>query len=118
MERVYLQNIRCVGDVEIKLYGRSALIIGDNGDGKSTIIRSLAMGLWDDSSAAALFRELHGETVRQGSKSAALRWTFVMAPATFVPSLKSRHLRRLSGDNKKFLSGASVITICAQVHSD
>src|SRR5258708_38486919 len=66
MERVYLQNIRCVGDVEIKLDGKSALIVGDNGDGKSTVIRSLAMGLCDDSSAAALFRDLHGETVRKG----------------------------------------------------
>jgi predicted ATP-binding protein involved in virulence len=67
--RVSLKNIRCFDELEIKLHGRSALIIGDNGDGKSTVIRSLAMGLCDDSSAAALFRELHGETVRKGSKS-------------------------------------------------
>jgi hypothetical protein len=69
IERIVLKNIRRFEQLEIKLYGKSALIVGDNGDGKSTIIRSLAMGLCDDSSASALFRELHGETVRTGSKS-------------------------------------------------
>ena len=65
IERVVLKNIRCFGELDIQLDGRSALIIGDNGDGKSTVIRSLAMGLCDDSSAAALFRDLQGETVRK-----------------------------------------------------
>jgi DNA repair exonuclease SbcCD ATPase subunit len=69
IERIVLKNIRRFDQLEIKLGGKSALIVGDNGDGKSTIIRSLAMGLCDDSSASALFRELHGETVRRGSKS-------------------------------------------------
>lgn len=69
INRVSLTNIRCFDELEIQLDGRSALIIGDNGDGKSTVIRSLAMGLCDDSSAAALFRDLHGETVRKGYKS-------------------------------------------------
>ena len=49
IDRLFLKNIRCFDELEIKLDGRSALIIGDNGDGKSTVIRSLAMGLCDDS---------------------------------------------------------------------
>jgi predicted ATP-binding protein involved in virulence len=65
--RIALTHIRCFNELEIQLDGKSALIIGDNGDGKSTVIRSLAMGLCDDSSAAALFRELHGETVQKRS---------------------------------------------------
>jgi len=44
-----------------------ALLVGDNGDGKSTVLRSLTMGLCDQSSAAALFRELAGEFVRRDS---------------------------------------------------
>src|SRR5260370_36315549 len=68
IKRVYLKNIRCFDELEISLGGKSAWSIGDNGDGKSTVIRSLAMGLCDDSSAAALFRDLHGETVRKPSK--------------------------------------------------
>lgn len=69
INRVSLTNIRCFDELEIQLDGKSALIIGDNGDGKSTVIRSLAMGLCDESSAAALFRDLHGETVRKRHKS-------------------------------------------------
>ena len=60
-----LTNIRCFQDLTLELHGKSALLVGDNGDGKSTVLRSLAMGLCDDSSASALFRELYGESVRQ-----------------------------------------------------
>ena len=62
-----LTNIRCFSYVEFDLSPRrSILIVGDNGDGKSTVLRSLAMGLTDQSSASALFRELPGEFVRHG----------------------------------------------------
>ena len=59
-----LRNIRCFRDVTFQLHGQSALFIGDNGDGKSTVLRSLAMGLCDRSSASALFRDLYGDSVR------------------------------------------------------
>ena len=70
VERLTLKDIRCFVDLDIRFTkGRgSIVIIGDNGDGKSTILRSLAMGICDQSSASALFRELHGEYVRLGSK--------------------------------------------------
>lgn len=45
--------------------GQSLLILGENGAGKSTILRSIGIGLCDESSAAALFRELPGEFVRR-----------------------------------------------------
>jgi predicted ATPase len=66
--RLFLKNIRCFDELDLKFDGTSSLIIGDNGDGKSTVLRSLAMGLCDQSSAAALFRELPGEFVRRDSK--------------------------------------------------
>lgn len=68
--RLHLKDIRCFENFEInfeKGRGSSVLVIGENGDGKSTVLRSLAMGLCDWSSAAALFRELPGEFVRHGS---------------------------------------------------
>lgn len=40
------------------------LLLGDNGVGKTTIMRSLAMGLVDATSASALLKELYGEWVR------------------------------------------------------
>lgn len=65
-----LRDIRCFERLDIKFENprQSIVIIGDNGDGKSTVLRSLAMGICDQSSASALFRELHGEHVRAGSK--------------------------------------------------
>lgn len=63
-----LTNIRCFKELNLELNGESALLVGDNGDGKSTVLRSLAMGLVDDSSAAALFRDLYGESIRKDQK--------------------------------------------------
>ena len=66
--QLHLRDIRCFKELILKLNGQSALLVGDNGDGKSTVLRSLAMGLCDDSSASALFRDLYGESVRRKSK--------------------------------------------------
>ena len=66
--KLHLSNIRCFEDLTLELNGKSALLIGDNGDGKSTVLRSLAMGLCDDSSASALFRDLYGESVRRDNE--------------------------------------------------
>ncbi len=67
ISRLYLKNIRCFKEITIDfgVPGSSILLLGENGDGKSTILRSLAMGLCDESSTAALFRELQGEFVRR-----------------------------------------------------
>lgn len=68
VQKLTLTNIRCFKHLEITFCpGESILIVGDNGDGKSTVLRALAMGLCDQSSASALFRELHGDYVRTGS---------------------------------------------------
>lgn len=70
IQKLTLKDIRCFEHLEIEFgAGGSIVIIGDNGDGKSTVLRALAMGLCDQSSASALFRELHGEYVRSGSSN-------------------------------------------------
>jgi len=71
--KVRLKNVRCFEDVEIDLSqgkpGNSVLIAGNNGTGKSAIIRAIAMGLCDRDSAAALLRELSGNFVKfKGNK--------------------------------------------------
>ncbi len=48
--------------------GMSALITGNNGVGKSSILRAIAMGLCDRGSADALLRELEGNYVRKGTE--------------------------------------------------
>jgi len=66
IKRIYLKNIRCFKDktVEFKKKGISKLFCGDNGEGKSTFLKAIAMGLCDQASAAALHRELPGEFIR------------------------------------------------------
>ncbi len=72
VKKLRLRNIRCFEDLTLELNGKSALVVGDNGDGKSTVLRSLAMGLCDESSASALFRDLYGESVREGSEEGTI----------------------------------------------
>ena len=68
VQKLTLKDIRCFKHLEIEFgKGGSIIVIGDNGDGKSTVLRALAIGLCDQSSASALFRELHGDYVRNGS---------------------------------------------------
>ncbi len=66
--RLHLQNIRCFEELTLDLNGKSALLVGDNGDGKSTVLRSLAMGLCDEASANGLLRDLDGKFVREGNQ--------------------------------------------------
>ncbi len=70
IKKIYLKNVRCFVDEEIDLgeAGTSVLIAGNNGTGKSSIIRSIAMGLCDRDSAAALLRELSGNFVKWKDK--------------------------------------------------
>lgn len=73
IKRMSLKNIRCFHNLNLEFAsaGSSALLLGDNGDGKSTVLRCLAMGLCDESSAAALFRELTGAFVRRQPDTSA-----------------------------------------------
>jgi predicted ATPase len=65
---VRIKNIRSIEEIYIEFTSKSRSIVltGDNGSGKSTILRSIAMGISDEDSAAAVLRELPGELVRQG----------------------------------------------------
>lgn len=70
ISKIVLKNIRCFPDFKLRFKAkqRSVLLVGDNGEGKSTLLRSIAMGLCDESSAAALFRELPGKFIRRSRK--------------------------------------------------
>ena len=76
--KLRLENIKCFRDVEIPFESVDgsarnwSLLVGDNGQGKTTILRSLAMGLCDDDWAAALRSELHGEFLRWGASKGSI----------------------------------------------
>jgi predicted ATPase len=75
--KVALENVRCFRKFTLDLESQGkptmwTVVVGDNGDGKTTLLRSIAMGLCDESSAAAVHRELAGDFVRKGKKCASI----------------------------------------------
>lgn len=77
LTEVIIKNVRCCKDLKLSFDGKpgSFLIIGNNGDGKSTVVRSIAMGLCDESSAAALLRDLPGDFIRENEDEALISVT-------------------------------------------
>jgi internalin A len=73
--RVELENVRCFERLNLDL-GREApprlftLVFGENGVGKSTILRSLALALCSETKAAALIERLKGSMIRNGAPEA------------------------------------------------
>lgn len=69
--KLKLKNIKCFEDIELSFEdGRGgvknwSLIVGDNGQGKTTILRSLAAGLCDKEGASALLAELQEGFLRR-----------------------------------------------------
>ena len=73
IKKVTLTNIRCFDFAEFEFEqstesGRCILIFGNQGMGKTTLLRSIAMGLCNKTSASALLRELYGDFVRYQSE--------------------------------------------------
>lgn len=69
--KIDLHHIRCFEDLEIDLKKDNeiilwATILGDNAVGKSTILKCIAMGLCDETSAGALMKESKAEYLRKG----------------------------------------------------
>ena len=74
---VRLENVRCFDDIELTLSdpgntGNWTVIVGDNATGKSTLLRAIAMGLCDESSAAGLMKESDEGYVRRGANRAEI----------------------------------------------
>ncbi|GAB5501014.1 MAG: hypothetical protein PsegKO_33250 [Pseudohongiellaceae bacterium] len=77
IKKIELDNVRCFDHVEIDLSdckkGTSILIAGNNGIGKSSILRAIAMGLCDRDSSASLLRELEGNFIRKDATKSGSR---------------------------------------------
>ncbi len=73
VSRVILKDIRSFPDLEIELLSPAgvknwAVFLGNNGVGKSTILKSIALALGDRSHAAGLLQDFNGNLVRKGAK--------------------------------------------------
>lgn len=75
VRRLILENIRGFPRLDLELAATTgvrnwAVFLGDNGAGKSTILRSLALALGDRSHAAGLLQDFNGNLVRKNSPGA------------------------------------------------
>lgn len=73
--KVELYRIRAFDHLTIDFNEQnpSTLITGDNGDGKTTILRSIAMGLTDETSCSSLLRDLPGSFIQYGRKKGHIK---------------------------------------------
>lgn len=73
ISKIVLDNIRCFGEgftLDLERDGKPILwmtLLGDNATGKTTLLRSIAIGLCDASSAAGLLRESETGYIRHGA---------------------------------------------------
>ena len=78
VSRIELKNFRCFENVTIEADVNSGsapwtLLTGDNASGKSTLLKAIALGLCDQSSAAGLLRESDSGYIRHGKDWAKIK---------------------------------------------
>lgn len=78
IEQVQIKNIRCFENLQLtfcpgKSRPKLTAILGDNATGKTTLLKALAMGLCDESSAASLMKEADAGYVRRGKSQGSIR---------------------------------------------
>lgn len=76
ISRVQIENVRCFTNIELSfdLEGDTppwTMIVGDNATGKTALLRSIAIGLCDESSAAGLLKESEEGYIRRGKEEKA-----------------------------------------------
>lgn len=77
IKRVTVKNVRCFEFVDLEFDLRSNLLpwtilVGNNATGKTTLLRSIAIGLCDESSAAGLLKESDTGYIRRGAMEAEI----------------------------------------------
>ena len=73
---IAINNVRCFERILIETKNPEkatwTMFVGDNATGKSTLLRNIAMGLCDTSSAAGLLRESDEGIIRRGTRRAVI----------------------------------------------
>ncbi len=98
---IKLHNIKCFEDATLNLEDanaifRGCLILGDNGMGKTTILRIIAMSLSGKSSASGLLDDISGGVIRDGEKEGSVRLTCKSSDGKSYINI-STHFGRESG---------------------
>ena len=77
IHRIRVKNLRCFSDIDLDLNTDGdpvpwGLFVGDNGTGKTALLRTVALGVCDESSAAGLMKEAAAGYIRSGEKEASI----------------------------------------------
>ena len=117
LKRLYLKGIRSFAEIDIDLASTSggvkswAVIFGENGVGKTTILRTIGLVLGDPESAGGLLREVPGDWVRDG-----LSEEIAVVRAEFVEELRtecsSKYSVELKGTAKNDAAGVNPDVPC------
>lgn len=81
ISRIVLDDVRCFPKgftLDLKRKGKPVLwttLLGENATGKTTLLRSIAIGLCDESSAAGLLKESETGYIRRGANDATIEIT-------------------------------------------
>jgi GTPase SAR1 family protein len=78
VRKMVLENIRCFEQLELDFnapgkFRPLTMLLGDNGVGKTTVLRCLALALCDETGASSLMSQLSGEMLHQGSDEGKIR---------------------------------------------
>lgn len=82
LKSVQLTDIKCFSDITLDFEITSArppwtIILGDNATGKTNLLRAIALGLCDESSAAGLMKESEEGYIRRGQDKGEIRLELV-----------------------------------------
>lgn len=80
--KVELEQIRCFKNLVVSFQNvnkqkpkKWTMVLGDNATGKTTFLRSIAIGLCNESDGTALMRKMQGGFVRKGAQKGIIRLT-------------------------------------------
>src|SRR5580698_6855270 len=104
LKKLTIRNVRCFENLTITLDAGGkprmwGVVFGDNGVGKTTLLRCIAIGLCDEASAAGLLREIYGEWNRSVGgelKKGKIVWEFHSSKGV-SPTITTEIVPNLSG---------------------